>query len=169
MNKKIDFSLLVAILIPILMILFVAGSIYLPGFFVKPKYSFLYYYEGNYSIRYVVKDGSLAKIEPTEEQKKYKYYNGIDPTLFLYDAVKNESKEVSFEYAKTFTLDSNSKSPDGFTIEYGNRSGDGFFPFFFYSGTDYNTRFLKGNNVSKKINLRTDGSYYNFHLLGWIK
>lgn len=169
MNKKIDFSLLLAFLIPALMIVFVAASIYLPGIFIKPKYDFLYYNEGGYyNTRYEISNGQLIKIEPTAEQKKYNYNNQTTPKLFVYDVFKNESKEVSFEYAKTLNLNSGLTSPDGFSIDYGSR-GDGFFPFFFYSGSDYNTRYLKGHNVSKKINLQNDGNYYNFRLLGWIK
>lgn len=169
MNKKIDISLLLALLIPVAMILFVAGSIYLPGLFIHPKYNFIYYNEGSYySIRYIVKNGELIKLEPTEEQKKYNYNNGIEPKLFEYNVVKNESKEVSFDYARMVALDSNFMSPDGFTVEYGN-GGESFFPFFFYSGTDYNARYLKGHNVSKKINIQTDVNNRNFRLLGWIK
>ena len=39
MKKHIP--LIIGISIPILMILFVAGSIYLPGLFIKPGYNFL--------------------------------------------------------------------------------------------------------------------------------
>ena len=39
---KKNITLILGISIPILMILFVAGSIYLPGLFIKPHFNFLY-------------------------------------------------------------------------------------------------------------------------------
>ncbi len=168
---KKNITLVLGISIPILMILFVAGSIYLPGIFIKPKYDFLYlsgddYYYGGQNMYSVQNDRLVKNIwEIGKNDARYSQ----EPKLFIHDIAKNESREISFEEAQKLNLDSNIKSPDGFEVVYGSK-GDGIFPFFFYSSTDYNTRYLKGHNVSKKLNIQLSGSYsYNFRFLGWIK
>ncbi len=111
--KKIP--LILGLSIPILMILFVAGSIYLPGLFVQPKFNFSYttgddYY---YIVRhYLVQNGRLIKNEV--EYPEYYKGNRTEPGLYIHDVAKNESKEISFSEAQKLTLNSNSKSPDGF-------------------------------------------------------
>ena len=166
---KKNITLVLGISIPILMILFVAGSIYLPGLFIQPKFNFFYvsddYYYNQY--QYSVQNEKLVRSEIQKPENK-NYQPPREVKLYVYDVAKNESREIPFEEAQNLNLDSNSTSPDGFEVAYGSR-GDGFFPFFFYSGTDYNTRYLKGHNVSKKLNLQSSGSYYNFRFLGWIK
>lgn len=169
MLKK-NLSLVIGVSIPILMILFVAGSIYLPGLFVQPKYNFLYAvddYYSQYRYQYDVQGDTLVKNEPTQLVTKSERPVS-EPRLYLYDVAKNESQEIPFENAQLLSLDSRAESPDGFEVVQGNRNGGDLF-FFFGSGSDYNTRYLKGNGVSKKLNLdlHRSNSYYNFHFLGW--
>ena len=167
MDKKPNIPLILGISVPILMILFVAGSIYLPGLFIKPKYNFIYvsgddYYYGR---QYSVINGQLVK----NEVKPPDYYRPrTEPKLFIHDVSNNESREISFEEAQKLNLDSNIISKDGFEVIYGSR-GDGIFPFFFFSGRDYNSRYISGHNVSKKLNVQFNGSYYNgFQFIAWI-
>lgn len=89
-------------------------------------------------------------------------------SLYIYDATKNLSQEISFEEAQKLNLDANIKSPDGFEVVHGNQN-NGFL--FFSSDNNYNTVYLTGHNVSKKLNLQLNGSSYydNFRFLGWIK
>lgn len=173
---KKNITLVIGISIPILMILFVAGSIYLPGLFTKPHFNFLYvsgddsssYYNNGY--QYSVQNNKLVKNEIKQlENQNYNPPRG-ESKLYFYDVKKDESREISFEEAQNLNLGSNIKSPDNFEVVYGSR-GDGFFPFFWGGGTDYNTQYLKGHNVSKKLNLQLSGSsyYHNFRFLGWIK
>ena len=169
---KKNITLVIGILIPILMILFVATSIYLPRLFISPHYNFLYASGDYYYNRqqYSVRNGRLVKRE-IERPKHYNYSPPrVESTLYLYDVAKNESKEISFVEAQSLNLDSSSKSPDGFEVVHGRR-GDGFFPFFFWSERDYSDLYLTGHGVSKKINLQMNASpyYNNFRFLGWIK
>lgn len=159
---KKNITFIIGVSIPILMILFVAASIYLPGLFIQPKYNFLYVSgdDYNYYKQYSVQNGTLTRNETQL---------GKDVRLYICDVAKNKSKEVSFEEARKLNLDSNNVSPDGFEIVYGSR-GDGLFSLFFYSSTDYSTHYIIGHNVSKKLNLQLSGSYYrNFRFIGWIK
>lgn len=166
MDIKRNFTLILAIAIPVLMILFVAGSIYLPGFFIKPKNNFLYFLGDNYyGKQYSVQNGNLIE---SYVERPYSPQD-INSKLYLYDIKKNESREISFQEAKNFNLDSNRISSDGFEVVNGSTES-GFFPFFFYERTDYSTLYLRGHNISKKLNIDLNGSYYNnFHFLGWFK
>lgn len=167
---KKNLSLVLGISIPILMILFVAGSIYLPRIFIKPKFNFLYESGGEYCgsrQEYFVRNGRLVKNE-MQKPKGQIYCLPEEIKLYIYDVGKDESREISFEEAQNLYLDSSIKSPDGFEVVYGKRN-EGFFPFFFWTETDYNVRYLVGHNVSKKLNLRPNGAHHtNFRFIGWI-
>ncbi len=170
---KKNFSLVIGIAIPILMIALVAASIYLPGLFSPPpKVNFLYvlgdnHYEGQ---QYVVENGKLAK----REVKYPEHYTPGVARLFVHNVTMNESREVLFEEAQQLSLDANAKSLNGYEVVYGSR-GDGLFPFFFISSTDYDSVYLKGHRTSKKLNLPSPATggwrYYgsNFRFLGWLK
>lgn len=170
---KRNITLILGISIPILMILFVAGSIYLPGLFIKPHFNFLYVFSDDYYYnepQYLVDNGRLVKSEIKQTDNQNNYPPKKESKLYIYDVTKNESQEISLEQAQNLDLDSKSKSPDGFEVVYGSR-GDGFFPFFWGSGSDYNSRYLKGRNISRKLDLKINDSYnyYSFRFLGWIK
>ena len=155
------------------MIILVTLSIYVPQFFVKPQYDFLYlignnncYTDRNNTQIYSVQNNKVVKNVQDDAVQRCTAGQIPQPKIFRYDVVANKSTEVSFDDVKNLTVDSSPKSPDGFEIIRGSNSG-GFFPFYFYSGSDYNSRYINGRNVSKKLNLQQDG--YNFVLLGWIK
>ncbi len=163
--------LLLGIAIPILMTLFVAGSIYIPSGFVQPKFNFLYVMGNNYNYYnyyngqiYSVENNTLIKNKVKLIKNKPDSPMVPEAKLFVYDVIKNESSSISFEEAKKLKLNTNVVSPDGFEVISGNDSG-GVLQIFFYSGSDYNRRYLKGHYVSKKLN----GSFgYDFLFLGWI-
>jgi hypothetical protein len=164
---KKHLPLIIAIAIPLFMILFVAGSIYLPGLFVKPKYNFVYLSGTNYGEPYFVSaNGQLQKDNTTSTY----YPNGYPldhAQIYFYDVANNQAKPISFDDAQKLSLDHSTESPDGFEITSGGGDG-GMFPFFYESG-DYSAEYLKGHNFSKKLNLQIQGSYYNdFTFLGWI-
>jgi hypothetical protein len=166
---KKNITLVIGIFIPILMIFLIAASIYLPGLFVQPKFNFIYSIGNHYYSRYIysVQNGKLVRTERQPENEYYRLWGDIK--LYVYDVAKNESKEISFEEAQNLNLDPNTKSPDGFEVVYGSRSS-GFFPLFIWSERDYNTLYLKGRNMSKKINLQSSELYYrDFNFIGWIK
>lgn len=171
---KKNITLVLGISIPILMIVAIAVSIYLPSFFVKAHYNFLYiagtdYYSAS-QYPYSVENGRLVKNEIREGQDSYNYQNGAKPKLYVYDVNTNKSKEISVEEAQNLSLDSNTKSEDGFEVVYGS-SESGIAPLFFGSERDYNSRYLKGHGVTKKLDLQSNSgtNFYNFIFLGWIK
>lgn len=169
MDIKKNSSLILGISIPIFMILFVTGSIYIPSLFAPdPQYDFVYVMGDNdsyYGYQYTVEDGKLVKNDIQVPSNFYRPQQKV--YLFLHDIETNESKEVSFEEAQSFRIDSKTMSPDGFEVTHGSR-GEGIPPLFFGSYTDYNSVYLKGHGVSKKLNLGMERDYYNFRFVGWV-
>jgi hypothetical protein len=169
---KKNISLILGISIPVLMIIFVAASIYLPGLYTQPQTNFLYVSDSPHSHinseRYRVYDGKIAKhyVKTTEINMDFK--NQHTQQLFIHDVTENKSQEVSFEEAEKLNLDPSTESPDGFEVVYGNRN-NGFF--IFSPGRDYNSRYLAGHNMSTKLNLVSGNkAYYSeIEFIGWIK
>ena len=84
--------------------------------------------------------------------------------LFFHDVAQNQSREIFFEEAQQYTLDSSYRSPDEFEITTGKKGG-----LLFFQGTDYSTRYIKGRNVSRKLNLILKSpDYYGFRFIGWV-
>lgn len=168
MQIKKNISLILGISIPILMIVFVAAAIYLPGFFIHPQYNFLYstssdYYGGQ---EITVENGKLVKVEvkrPDGQRIKG------EAKLFIYDVTSEQSREVSLGEAQSLEIDPYNKSQDGFEVVHGN-SGDSFLLFGHSSG-DYCSRYLSGHNMSRKLELQlgSSSSCGNFRFIGWVK
>ncbi len=166
MNLKQHAPLLLALAVPVCMVLFVAGAIYLPGLFIHPQYNFLYS-AGDYDTAYYVSNGALVQASSSYPYApKPPAFGNVK--LYVYDVKADAAREISYADAAKLQLDSNAISPDGYRTVYGG-SGGGFFPFF-YSGGDYNSVYLETQNASRKLNIQPGigGSYYNFRFLGWI-
>jgi hypothetical protein len=172
MQAKKNIPLIVGLSIPIVMILAVAASIYLPGFFAQPTYDFLYqsYDSYQYDCRWEFRV-TAGKVVRTERTRQFpeQVFNECDATFYRYDAEKDESAEITFEDAQKLTLQESPVSPEGYEVAYGNGRG-GMFPFF-DSGYS-NDVYLKKGVVSKKINVQgSSGNHYyygGFQFLGWI-
>mgnify|MGYP001620081736 CR=1 FL=1 len=162
------------------MVLFIAGSIYLPGVFVKPKYDFLYFnpsneYYSSYGWQpFIVQSGHLAR-NPQPKPLPQNYGNTTVPPqpepewkLYRHSVTNNESREVAFDEAAQLTLDTNQMSPDKFVVVNSYGGGDFLFPFF-YGGGGEQAVYLKGHNIAKQMNIQKASSYYyDFRFLGWI-
>lgn len=185
---KRNFAIILAFVLPIILIMVVALSTYLPSLFISTHYNFLYascandqyYYPYDYNCNayiqkyYSVVDSKLVlnPIDTMVDANK----NGIpdfgkNPSarIFLHDTSKNESREITLEEAKSLSLNSLLTSPDGVTVSNHYDRGGDFFPF---GGGSYSYGYYltKGKGKSR-INLinNTDQYYYqnNFQFLGW--
>src|SRR5260221_11666168 len=112
MFNRRNAPLIIGFSIPILMILFVAISIYVPGIFLHPKFNFLYSADGSYynEQAYTINDGHLtidSQITPNPSNKPYP-----SPPLYVYNVMTNESEAISFQDAQNLNLDTNVDSPD---------------------------------------------------------
>lgn len=185
---KKNFALLLAFILPIALILIVALSMYLPSLFLSTDYNFVYtactdgrryypYCDSYLQKRYVVVDSTLVvnSVDMTQDYDR----NGIPDfsetytaRIFYHDTQKNESREITFEEARSLTLNSLLTSPDGVTVSsHYDRGGSGF-PFIFDGGSStYGYYLTKGNSRSKINLINTNDQYYyqnNFQFIGWV-
>lgn len=182
MRKNI--TLIIALAIPVIMVLFIIGSVYIPKLFVNPQYSFVYmdtyndgYYNYNAQITerytYEVRNGKIVK---TIFPPRYDYNNkvipeyGPMPKLYFYDMTKNSSKEISYEDVQRYNISNESRSPDGYTLE---RTYDSYGIFEIF-GTSRSSGgwYVKKGMGSKKLELgpMNSRSYYSDQVkfLGWV-
>jgi len=167
-----DPVLIVGLSIPVVMIALIAGAIYLPGLMTDiedPRFDFLYMVGYAQENNYHVTDGRLRR-SPQRPRKGETGSSG-DPHLqfFVYRVGDGTSEQLSFEEASKLCLDGSAISPDGFEIAYGRRS-EVFFPL--WSSRDYETRFLRKESLSIKLDLEVAESFNtirSFRFLGWVE
>ena len=184
MNKAMAqrVPLIIGLAIPILMVLLVAGAVYLPGLFTQPAYGFLYasskteFYtkqdDGSFiQHQYVVEDKRLVDktlVVPAFNDTRDAYRERSEnPVLYRYDVATDMVHEVSLDEAQQLLLDRSQQSPDGFRLTRGR--SDGLLDFFGSRGNrDW---FLMGHNTSHRLELKdfSDGYYSSSTgFLGWI-
>ncbi len=187
---KKNFAVILAFLLPLVLIVVVALTVYLPSLFVSTEYSFVYStcvdngysyscgynYNYNNQKRYSVVNGSLSvtEIDPNQDLDK----NGVPdqkqwtgPRLFIYDTKTSQSREITEQEALGFRYSGLMTSPDGITLSNGYDYNGGVFPFSFGSGS-YDYYFVKGK-AKKKLNLfgADSNRYYyqnGFQFIGWV-
>lgn len=187
---KKNFAILLAFILPVVLIIVVALSVYLPSLFLSTGYNFIYasctngtnsysYNCNNYNYlqkHYSVVNDKLVinMVDPTLDLN----YNKIPDVnenytvrIFLHDTKKNESKEITPEEAQKLTLNGLLTSPDGVTVSNNySYSGEDFFPF--GGGSSSFGYYLTKGKSKSKINLinNNDRYYYqdNFQFLGWV-
>ncbi len=165
-EKKKNVPLVIALSIPVLMILLIAVSIYLPVLFVKPGIDFIYSHGGDYCSRdkYSVRDEKIVENAVKENSKNHGCGYQGEVKLYYYDVQRDTAREITFEEAKNYQLDNHSKSLDGFEVVPGNQS----FDILFFSGSSYYDKYLKKGAFSRKLNIGK-AYYYSFKFIGWIK
>lgn len=169
--KKENLPLVIGLLIPLLMIVFVMISVYVPALLTQPKYNFVYGAGGDYYVleSYAVQNGTLIKKE-VKYPPKHIEPPVIEPKLYVYDVVNNTVKEISFDEAQKLNLSSARMSPDGFEISSGSEDYS-IFSLFFSRGDYYGAKYIRGHGISKRLNMfREDRSwsYINFRFIGWV-
>ena len=178
-------SLIVGLAIPVVLVLAIAAAVLLPGRSIEPKTDFLYAvgqypsyvsYSGNTATEHTfsVVNGKLiestnAYTTSTQAYPPFASEKGIVPRFFVHHAQSDTNTEVSVVEAMDLSFSTETKSPDGLTITFGERSY-GIFPF--YSGNNDNRQhaYLSNGKASKEISLISDVSinYAPFQMVGWI-
>jgi len=183
---KKNFVLVLAFALPVVLILIVAASVYIPSVLLTTSYNFVYttcgagvdrypYNCDNYlRQRYSVVEGKvvLNDISPTQDSDK----DGIPDIdenyttrIFLHDTEKNASREITTQEAQSLMLNGLLTSPDGVNVE-GNWQGGGDFFLIFDGRSSYGYYLTKGKIKSKLQLINDDDRYYyrnNFYFLGW--
>jgi hypothetical protein len=188
---KKNFAILLAFTLPIVLIIVVALSVYLPSIFLSTNYNFVYtvctdgtnyyyphdcnnYLQKHYSVvnnKIVVNDAGVT-LDSNSFDKTPDISKNYTARIFLHDTAKNESREIAFEEAEMLTLSSLLTSPDGVTVsnQY-DRNGSDFFFVFDGGYSSYGYYLTKGKSRNK-LNLinDTDRYYYgnNFQFMGWV-
>lgn len=185
---KKNFAILLAFLLPVLLIIIVAISTYLPSLFISTDYNFIYtscadgrdYYPYNCNNylqkRYSVADNKLVLNDVDLFQDLNKdgvadFKQGYGARIFLHDTKKNESREITLAEAQALTLNNILTSPDGVTVSSNySYNGGGFFIFDGGRST-FGYYLTKGKGKSKLNLINTSDQYYyqnNFQFIGWV-
>ena len=173
MDNRTNWSLAVAVSLPVLMVVVVALSIYVPSRFQPFNGQFLYavqengYYGVGTGLQVV-----QGKLRETPLTRPPYAVNASTPTvqLYLHDIASNQSRDITLEQAKILTLDPGPRSASGLQIEFGTQM-QGLVPFVIFPSPDYSAVYAKGDRGSLKLNVRTkSGAYFNqFQFIGWVK
>ncbi len=182
-------KIIIAVALPVLILLFVVGSVLVPRLFFTPKYDFLYtiesgcnYYCNNwtpYSVRTGDKDsstfGTLEKnplpemVDPgptgtVNAPAVPKGANPHYPILYLYQAATDTFRKVDFEEAKTLgRLIGDGSAPDGTVVLGSGYRSRGLFGELFGGGSyNYNGLYLKNGTWSKLITVQNSNNYYDY-------
>ena len=177
----------VAFLLPLMFIVVVFLSSYVPSIRLSTDYNFVYatcsegirpyYYNcGNYlNARYGVENGTLQELPiPPELDSDNDDIPDINENyrtrLFIHDTELDESREITLDEVQQLNLRNLITSPDGVAVEWEASGRNGFF-LFYSSSSNYGYYLTKGN-AHKRLNLINDSerSYYrdDFEFLGWI-
>jgi hypothetical protein len=184
---KQNFALVIAFSLPVLLIVGIALSAYLPSLFISTNYNFVYsscadgtnnYYSyrcDNYlQQRYSVVDGQLVvnDVDPTQDSDNDgipDVKEGYTARLFLHNTKSNETREITLKEAESLNLNELITSPDGVSVSSHYDRGADFF-LLFDGGSTYGHYLVKGNAKSK-LNLINDEDRYsyrnNFQFIGW--
>jgi hypothetical protein len=177
---KKNIAIVLAFALPVVFILAVALSTYLPSLFLSTDYNFIYsmcterqghsYLQKRYSVvnnKLVVNDIDPAQDSDNDGIPDIK--ENYSARIFLHDTKKNESREITLEEAQTLSLNSLLTSPDGVTVSSGYDRGADFL--FFYGSSSYGYYLTKGKKRSKLNLINRDNRYYyrdNFRFIGWV-
>ncbi len=177
----------VAFLLPLIFILIVFVTTYIPASTLQTSFNFVYatcnqgsapytYYCSNHlNSRYEVKNGRVIELElPNDLDSDGDGVVDNDENyrtrLFLHDTSSNISEEISLIEAQRLTLDERITSPDGVAVEGEFSGGGNFFPFVRYSSR-YGYYLTQGS-ARQALNLinADERNYYrdDFLFLGWV-
>lgn len=174
MQIKRNASLIAGILIPVAMLLFVAGTAVLPGLLMRPAYDFLYvsgddHYRAKRGRlpqieRYKVEQGKLIISEP-EADVAQDYNMPRNGKLYRHDVANNRSREISDAEAQTLSIDTARVSPDGYSVIQNRPAG---LLSLLAPSPNRNTRYLSGKWLSQQLELEMPSTYTQVRVLGWI-
>lgn len=167
-----DWSLRLAFSLPIVLIVVVAGLVYLPRLWAKPaQYDFVYARDISSELSVPemtcptmwIENGSLVKQDgytPNGES-----VTGCENIVYRYDVTTGQSRRISFVEASALKYQTGTRSKDGYEVRlsYGN-SGP-------FGGSSRPAIYLSGQGVSNQLQLTgiDPNNMYNFQFVGWIE
>lgn len=186
---KKHFIMILAFTLPLLLIIGLAASTYIPSLLLSTQYNFVYatcgdgsnyYYEHSncdvyLNSLYMVENDKLLlrTVDPAQDSDNDKIPDIAEnyvTRLFLHDTQTNEGREITLNEAQSLNLNVLITSPDGVSVESIYNDSVDFF-IFFDGSSQYGYYLTKGGKKSK-LNLvnGTDRYYYrdNFKFIGWV-
>lgn len=161
-------EILLGVLVPVLLITGLVGLSQINLNKEVPSYDFLYFINSNNSYYY----------DRDKKDEKYRIENGkieiydesVINDIRLYDVSKEAYSRVSMQELESMTLETQSVSKDGFSLDYGTRADVDFLLIPIPSvRRDYSQLYLKKEGTSIKLNL--GGNYYYNQrdmFIGWV-
>lgn len=191
---KQNIALTVGFAIPVIMVLVIAGVIYLPRWFnpvVSPQHDFIYaagdgvvypvidrmYPYPAYPMKgvwpkytYRIVNGTLTRQESGPVPPEYGQMPVVEdePKFFVYHIASHTSVPLTFDEAAMYTLDQSAKSPDGYEVVRGNTGNSGFSPFFYNGNNDYDKEFIRKDYYAEELNLNLPSDWYGEFFVAWI-
>jgi hypothetical protein len=166
---KKNLSLIIALALPILMVIIIAASIYIPRRSVNPQQDFIYMLEDDYGYSYKSFEVTNNKLQRTNREgaKADDLLKATEPKLYIHDVQTNHSREVQYDEVSSLLINGATLSEDGYEVVSG-RTGGGFLLF---SSGSYGGFFIKNQSgASKKLQLSLSSrDFYRYHFVGWIK
>lgn len=172
-------------MLPIILIVGLALTVYIPSLLLSTKYNFVYTScsnrvnyepyncESYLQKRYSVIDDKITvnTVDMTMglDNKKSDINQNYTSRIFLHDTEKNESREITFEEAQDLALSSLITSPDGVAVSSGYSGGSSFI--FGGSSSSYGYYLTKGKRRQKLNLINNTDEYYsqnNIHFIGWV-
>ena len=161
--------LFIAIIIPILMIVIVAFSLFIPIKKITPKYNFLYAMNDR-SESFTCLQNIMAKFFP--KTMNINFYK-IDPgmckriQLYIYDFSRDSTQSITFEQAKKLNLKENLNSDTENIYISRNCYNGPDLGLWSMRSTDEEVCLVKGD-YKQLVNIDPEHTKQNFIFIGWI-
>ncbi|HNV88382.1 MAG TPA: hypothetical protein PKL53_05400 [Methylotenera sp.] len=184
---KENLVLVIGLTLPLLLIvLFFVATVIPKAFGTPPQYEMLfaatqydYQKTAEFSLNFNVKNKQLM-VKPKKIEDKNTNYNQVK--LFVYDGKTETTREITLDNSKftdgvevaleetrSFEIDTNNASPDGYVLDGPNYSGSGLLGGLFGGGYRNSGFRVKKGGVGYKIpNTQQDYYYNQVQFIGWI-
>lgn len=186
-KRKRAILLGVAFLLPLIFIMVVFITSYVPSQSLSTEFNFVYatcsegrspysyYCSSHLQNRFSIENGRVIENDlPADLDSDNDGVADRDENysvrLFVHDTTLDQSEEISLVEAQRLSVDAKMTSPDGVAVEWQFASGGNFFPFARYSSR-YGY-FLTRGGAKRELNLVNESqvAYYqnDFRFLGWV-
>lgn len=184
---KQNLVLVIGLTLPLLLILlFVMATVIPKSMGTPPQYEMLfsatqydYQNTSGFALNFDVKNKQLM-IKPKKNEDRNVNYN--QERLFVYDGKTETTREITLdnskfidgavqvlEETKSFEIDTNHVSPDGYTLDGPSYGGGGMMMGMFGGGSHNSGYRIKKGAVAYKVPYYKGDAYYNqMRFIGWI-
>lgn len=149
--------------VPLGILLITAAAIYVPRLLANPQTDFVYTTCESYACRSSFEVNGTGNISEVSISRSHNDYTA---SLHYYDASDNSTKKITLDEARRYTLDTTSRSPDGYALV--RESQDTGFLFW----SDHDTGwYLENGAIKKPVDIVGIDSYYSqdVKFLGWVE